>query len=81
MLIAGLVWIAILATGFVVLAREEFTPVTAAAASSAFPAHSALALAPDVPTLILFAHPHCPCTRASVHELAELMAAFRTGSR
>ena len=76
MLIAGLLWIAALATGFFVLAREEWTPVTDAAASPAFPAHSLLALAPDVPTLILFAHPRCPCTRASMHELAELMASL-----
>ena len=75
-LIAGLVWIAILAIGFLVLAQEEFTPVAAAAASPTFPAHSALALAPDVPTLILFVHPRCPCSRASMHELAELMASL-----
>jgi len=27
-------------------------------------------------TLLLFAHPKCPCTRASIAELAELMARF-----
>ena len=75
-LIAGLVWIAILVTGFFVLAREEFTPVGGAADSPVFPAHSALTLAPDVPTLIFFAHPRCPCTRASMHELAGLMASL-----
>ncbi len=74
--VAALMWIAILATGFFVLAREEFTPITGAVASPMFPAHSALVLAPDVPTLILFAHPHCPCTRASMHELAGLMASL-----
>ncbi len=75
-LIAGLVWIAFLAIGFSVLAREDFTPVTGALASPMFPPQSALALAPDVPTLIFFAHPRCPCTRASVHELAGLMASL-----
>lgn len=75
-LIAGLVWIAILTVGFFVLAREEFTPVTGAAASPIFPPSSALALAPDVPTLILFVHPRCPCTRASLHELADLMVSL-----
>ncbi len=79
MLIAGLVWIAFLATGFSILAREEFTPVTGATTSSTFPKHSALTLAPDVPTLVLFAHPHCPCTRASLHELAELMSSLPHG--
>ncbi len=76
-LIAGLVWIAVLATGFFALAREEFTPVAGAAARVAFPPHSTLALAPDVPTLILFAHPRCPCTRASMHELDELMVSLQ----
>ena len=76
-LIAGMMWIALLATGFLVLAREEFTPVVGTAASPTFPPHSTLALAKDAPTLILFAHPHCPCTRASLHELAELMASLQ----
>jgi hypothetical protein len=33
-------------------------------------------ISPDVlrPTLVLFAHPHCPCTRASIGELEQLMA-------
>jgi hypothetical protein len=26
------------------------------------------------PTLVMFMHPHCPCSRASVGELAEVMA-------
>lgn len=30
--------------------------------------------APDRATLIMLAHPHCPCTRASIGELALLMA-------
>lgn len=71
--VASLVWIAVLITGFLALAREEWTPVTATAARPAFPLGSTLALATDVPTLILFAHPRCPCTRASMHELAELL--------
>ena len=75
-LIAGLVWASLLAAGFSLLAREEFTPVMAAAVLSTFPAHSVLALAPDVPTLIFFAHPRCPCTRASMHELVDLMASL-----
>jgi hypothetical protein len=30
----------------------------------------------DRPTLIMFAHPRCACTRASLHELRELMSEF-----
>ncbi len=29
------------------------------------------------PTLLLFAHPHCPCTRATLAELARLLAHHR----
>ncbi len=75
-LIASLVWIAFLTTGFFTLAREEFTPVAGATVGAAFPARSALDLDPDVPTLIFFAHPRCPCTRASMHELAGLLASL-----
>ena len=75
-MVTGLTWIILLALGFSVLAKEEFDPVPNAAIGPAFPPHSKLALAPDVPTLILFVHPHCPCTRASLHELAELMASL-----
>jgi hypothetical protein len=35
---------------------------------------SELARTPDQPTLVMLAHPHCPCTRASVAELAKIMA-------
>ena len=39
-----------------------------------FPRNSAVQLFSDKPTLVLFAHPHCPCTRASLHELDGLLA-------
>jgi hypothetical protein len=28
----------------------------------------------DKPTMVMVAHPHCPCTRASIAELAQVMA-------
>ncbi|MFO0928742.1 MAG: hypothetical protein U0736_17265 [Gemmataceae bacterium] len=39
-----------------------------------WPASSALPRAPDRPTLLLFVHPRCPCSRATLDELARLMA-------
>ncbi len=39
-----------------------------------FPRSSAVRLVSDKPTLVLFAHPHCPCTRASLQELDGLLA-------
>jgi hypothetical protein len=71
---AGIIWFFVVAAGFLVLAREEFTPIGTCASVTSFPSNSALQLAPDRVTLLLFAHPHCPCTRASLHELDGLLA-------
>jgi len=61
-------------TGLVILVREEFTPVEALPPVTAFPQGSAIHLVSDKPTLLFFAHPLCPCTRASLHELDGLLA-------
>jgi hypothetical protein len=71
---AGTLWTGLLVLGFSILAREEFTPVARTLQPPGFPAQSALQLASDKPTLLLFAHPLCPCTRASLHELDDLLA-------
>ena len=71
--LAGL-WIALVAAGFWVLAREEFTPVASLSQGPTFPSGSSVPLASHQPTLILFVHPLCPCTRASFHELSDLLA-------
>lgn len=39
-----------------------------------WPTGSSLAAASERPTLLVFAHPRCPCTRATIGELAKLMA-------
>jgi hypothetical protein len=42
-----------------------------------FPGDSGLQKASDRPTLILFIHPHCPCSRATLGELARLATICR----
>jgi hypothetical protein len=59
--------------GFLILAQEEFTPVKASPQVAIFPSNCAFQLVADKPTLVLFAHPHCPCTRASLRELDGLL--------
>jgi hypothetical protein len=73
LIFAGILWVALLAAGFTLLEREEFTPVANAPVTASFPANSAIQLAADKPTLLLFFHPHCPCSRASLHELDGLL--------
>jgi len=71
---AGVLWGSLLVVGFLFLAQEEFTPVEASPPVALFPASSAVRLVSDKLTLVLFAHPHCPCTRASLRELDILLA-------
>ena len=66
-------WIAAVAFGMRILFRYENTPGRVGALSQAWPAEQ-IERTPDRPTLVMLAHPHCPCTAASVGELAQIMA-------
>lgn len=68
-------WLGVSAAGAVYLAHYANTPAEAAAAEypHVFPAESALPRNNDRPALIFFAHPKCPCTRASLNELNRLV--------
>jgi len=50
------------------------TPGELAHPSSQWPKESKLVRKNDLPTLLLFGHPECPCTVATVSELDSLMA-------
>jgi hypothetical protein len=56
------------------LVRYEGAAGAPAKAPDAWPARASIALDPARPTLVMFAHPRCPCTRASIGELAVLMS-------
>ena len=60
-----------------ILRGYESTPGIAAATPDFWPATSRIEPAADRPTLVMLAHPHCPCTRASIGELARLMTQAR----
>lgn len=68
------VWLVLVLAGASYLMIYETTPGTEEKTPRTWPAASPLALAPNRPTLVMFAHPRCPCTRASIGELAVLMA-------
>lgn len=69
----GCVWLLAASAGLLWLARYESTPGVAASAPQRWPDASRIERVPSRPTLVMFAHPHCPCTRASIDELARLM--------
>ena len=71
---AGAAWVLMIGVGLALLWDYENAPGPTAAPPSQWPLDSSIHLATDRATLILMAHPHCPCTRASIGELARLMA-------
>jgi len=74
LLISLIVWIAVVAAGFCCLLRYEHSAGQANEKSNYLPAGTAIHLETNRPTLIMFAHPKCPCTRASLEELNRILA-------
>ncbi len=71
-------WLGALAAGVSAMLRYEFAAGTDAGAPKLWPAASAIPRKAGLPTLIVMAHPRCPCTKATIQELAEIVA--RKGS-
>ena len=74
-LLKGLIglWILGVAAGFLVLTAYQNGPGPSADAPTAWPAEASTLLAEDRPTLVGFAHPRCPCTEATMGEMARLV--------
>ncbi len=70
----GVLWLGSVVAGLGWLASYANTPGAPAHAPTRWPVASVLARDTTRPTLIMLAHPRCVCTRASLTELAELMA-------
>jgi hypothetical protein len=70
-----LAWAAVVTAGFASLLRYKAAPGETHQPPLRWPRESRLrGPLEGRPALVLFAHPHCPCTRASVSELARLVA-------
>ena len=74
LLTSAFVWLLAVSAGLGVLWGYENTPGISAKPPVLWPAESRVQRARDRATLVLMVHPHCPCTRATMGELAELMA-------
>ena len=72
-LVFGL-WIAITFVGLAALMVYSSTPGRQGAPPFQWPPSSALRLAPDRSTLVMFLHPKCPCSQASLSELSTILA-------
>jgi len=75
LLLAGtILWLLVISIGLWMLWGYENTPGKAAEPPKQWPADSKILPARDHATLVMLAHPHCPCTRATIGELASIMA-------
>ncbi|HTU26551.1 MAG TPA: hypothetical protein VMF30_14185 [Pirellulales bacterium] len=72
-LVAAL-WLALVVAGILLLERHAATPGPLTAVSPHWPAASALELDQNGATLVLFLHPRCPCSRATLAQLAAIQA-------
>src|SRR5437764_1303219 len=67
-------WLLTIGAGGLATYRYQATPGRIGRACARWPADAFIPLDPKKMTLIMFAHPKCPCTRASVEELNRILA-------
>jgi hypothetical protein len=68
------VWLVAIGVGLQFVMAYENSPGPVGGVPALWPADSRIRRSPDLPTLVMMVHPHCPCSRASVGELSLLMA-------
>lgn len=66
-------WIVLVAVGAHAMWRYSSTPGGSGLAPQSWPADAPFQTHQGRGVLVMLAHPHCPCTRASLAELANLM--------
>ncbi|MDG3005464.1 hypothetical protein [Paludisphaera mucosa] len=71
-MVAAVSWGVAVASGFGLLCRYESAPGSAGPPPDAWPAGNGLARDGSRPNVLMFAHPRCPCTMASLIELERL---------
>lgn len=74
LVLAGSLWVGAIAFGLDRLWRYDWQRGAGLAAPAELPRDALPSAAPALARLVMLAHPRCPCTRASLAELARLMA-------
>jgi hypothetical protein len=74
LLLGAVVWGGVIAAVLFQLWRYDFTAGASGSAPPSWPEPPSASTAPGQARLVMLAHPRCPCTRASLAELARLMA-------
>lgn len=67
-------WLGCSAAGLLALVRYGAMPGASSSAPTHWPVDAKIERATNRSTLVMFAHPRCPCTRSSLGELEKIMA-------
>lgn len=67
-------WGGIVIAGLLLVLDLDSRPSDVSSVQSDWPADTSLALSRERSTVLLFAHPHCPCTRATLRELEYVLS-------
>jgi hypothetical protein len=76
-ILAGVLWAGTVVTGFSIMWRYAAARGSDSQAPASWPSSTALTRDSSRPTLVMFVHPRCPCSRASLVELGHLVARVR----
>ncbi|HEX2897860.1 MAG TPA: hypothetical protein VHP63_07415 [candidate division Zixibacteria bacterium] len=74
LIILSIVWLILVTSLTVGMINYANSPGKGPKPPKKWPKNIQLALFEDQSTIMLFAHPHCPCTKATLGELEEIMA-------
>ena len=67
------IWVILVGVASFVMLNYDFTPGPASSAPSYWPESSTLSRQPGRSTILMFAHPRCPCTATSIDELRQIL--------
>ena len=70
---ATVLWLVGVAYGIERMSRYALTPAVQQPLVTIWPAMSSISRVPGRTTLVMFVHPQCPCTRASLSELEQII--------
>lgn len=71
---SAILWLSLAFTGYTLFARYKLEQGKQGILANDWPKETQVPHVTGLPTLIFFAHPKCPCTRASLSELERLLA-------
>jgi len=71
--LALIVWFGVMSYGVTILLEYQKKPGITQVTSSLWPKSSEIALDKNKPTMLLFMHPYCPCSRATLDNLSRLL--------